>query len=301
MKILVIGAGGYIGSAVVRSALREGHSVGALCRPGSVTPVNPAVEPAWALLTDRDAIRNAIESYDAVVFTASVPFPEEAAAMDLLTQSLAHSKKRLVMMSGAMLLSHEARNGIWRDEIYAERDAFVPPERSIVRYQTELRLRAASLLELGGIVVRPPLVWGHGASIQVPLMFDAGIQLGWTFYLGAGLHGFSHVHVDDLADLVLLAAQKGRPGAVYHASNGEMTYRGLAEAVARGLGCEARSVTSRDVDAVIPEAKVTAMFGRSLRIASPASRQELGWSPTSQDLATDIISGSYQALAPVMK
>jgi nucleoside-diphosphate-sugar epimerase len=117
--------------------------------------------------------------------------------------------------------------------------------------------------------------------------------LAGTFYLGAGLHAFSHVHVDDLGDLVVRAVESGRAGAVYHASNGELSFRTLAEAVARNLGVDAQSVSPRDVSPIMKPEMVAAMSGRSLRISSLGTRNELAWNPQRQDLIHDIIAGSY--------
>lgn len=295
MRILIAGASGYIGSAIVRAALDQGHVVGAIRRPESATPPQEPLEVVTSSLDDRERLAAAVLNFDAVIFAAAVPFDEEARAIALFIDILEGSGKPLLMMSGAMLLSHDAVDGRWREEIYAEHDAFVPPERSVKRYDTEMKLRRATMRGVHGMVIRPPLVWGRGASFQVPWMIDAGERLGWTFYLGAGLHAFSHVHVDDLGELVVRAAECGRGGSVYHASNGELSYRALAQAIAQNLGVDARSVKPAEVSSVMKPEMAATMFGRSLRISSSATRNELDWKPQRQDLIQDIIAGSYRA------
>jgi uncharacterized protein YbjT (DUF2867 family) len=70
LKVLVLGATGSIGSLVVAQALRQGHAVRALVRPGSRAHGLPAcAEIAQGELTRPETLSAVVDGVDAVVFT----------------------------------------------------------------------------------------------------------------------------------------------------------------------------------------------------------------------------------------
>jgi nucleoside-diphosphate-sugar epimerase len=78
---------------------------------------------------------------------------------------------------------------------------------------------------------------------------------------------------------------------------GELNNRTLAEAVARDLGVDARSVDF--AEGVRRWGKFETLMGMATcsRSRSPRTRRELGWSPRHLDLLTDIGHPAYRALA----
>jgi nucleoside-diphosphate-sugar epimerase len=165
--------------------------------------------------------------------------------------------------------------------------------------QTENKVRAASQRGVRAMVVRPPLIWGHGGSKQVPAIFQSVRTAGAACYIGAGLNLYSHVHVDDLAEVYRLAVLGGEPGALYHAVAGEANWRTLARAVAKVSGVAAKSVSIDEAKDIWGPFIGPLFFGVSSRSRAVASRRELGWSPTRLDLEDDILTGSYAGCAAV--
>ncbi|MFQ5699349.1 MAG: SDR family oxidoreductase [Myxococcota bacterium] len=80
--ILVVGATGQLGSAVVRKGLQEGLRVRALVRPGSrFEPLRAAgADIAMGDLRDVASLRRSLEGVSAVIATATVVFPRGAYA-----------------------------------------------------------------------------------------------------------------------------------------------------------------------------------------------------------------------------
>lgn len=86
------------------------------------------------------------------------------------------------------------------------------------------------------------MIWGNGRS---PMLdgFRASIEkTGAVCYIGRGLNLYSNVHVDDVAEIYHLAAEKAPAGALYHAVSGETNFRTIAEALARQQSVPARSI-----------------------------------------------------------
>ncbi len=76
--ILVVGATGQLGTAVVRRLLTAGHAVRALVRPESRFVGDPKCERVTGDLRDPAALLEACDGVDAVIATATVVFPRGA-------------------------------------------------------------------------------------------------------------------------------------------------------------------------------------------------------------------------------
>jgi nucleoside-diphosphate-sugar epimerase len=295
MRIFIVGAGGYLGEALAGAFLRAGHAVAALSRDADKARGFSAMglEPVAGQLSDLPSMGSTIASMDAIVLAAAIPFDQEWSVADPLIGALQGSGKPFIMTSGTGVLSHETPQGQWREETYTEEDAFTPPPWIALRVETENKVRAARDRGVRAMVVRPPLIWGHGGSKQVPAIFQSVKTAGAACYIGAGLNLYSHVHVDDLAEVYRLALVGGEAGALYHAVAGEANWRTLARAVARVRGVEARSVTIDEARVIWGPFIGPLFFGVSSRSRAVVTRRDLGWSPVHLDLEEDILTGSY--------
>lgn len=66
------------------------------------------------------------------------------------------------------------------------------------------------------------------------MLVNIARERGEVGYLGDGQNRIATVHVDDLAELFVLAAECGKPGAVYNGAGGDIATAELAGAVAAG-------------------------------------------------------------------
>jgi nucleoside-diphosphate-sugar epimerase len=295
VRILILGAGGYLGDVLARRLSAAGHRVAALARtPERAAAFSAAgLEPVAGDIADLAALAPAIAAMDAVILAAAIPFDQEWAVAEALIRPLEGTGKAFIMTSGTAVLSHETHQGQWREETYAEDEPFTPPDWIALRVGTEDKVRAAAGRGVRAMVVRPPLIWGHGGSKQVPAIFTSVKTAGAACYIGAGLNLYSHVHVDDLAEVYRLALERGTAGALYHAVAGEVNWRTLARAVAKVSGVEARSVTIDEARDIWGPFIGPLFFGVSSRSRAVRTRRELGWAPVQLDLEQDVLAGSY--------
>ncbi len=96
--------------------------------------------------------------------------------------------------------------------------------------------------------------------------------------------------------VVRARGRKGEGGALYHAAAGEIPNRWIAEAVARDLGCETRSVTVSEATEIWGEFGALIMSVSS-RVRDVQTRKALGWSPQHLDMLSEIGEPRLRALA----
>lgn len=298
MKAMVIGATGYVGSHIAKALRGRGHAVSGFAR-------NQANEQALAQagfaavrgsLADLPALIDQVGAFELVVMAAMVPFNVELALMAAITSGcVSGGTRHLLFTSGTGVLSIAATDGSWSQYAFAEDDPFPFPARHnrAVRIHAEQLVREAAGDRLSTYVIRPPLIYGNGGSIQIPQIFESARSTGSACYLGLGLNLYSAVHVEDLAEAYCLAVEKGTPGALYHTVCGEANFRTIAEAVAAVVGCDTKSLDYDAACGLWGQVWVDLALAVNSRSIAKRTVAELGWSPRHVDVIEDIRSGSY--------
>lgn len=299
MKILVIGATGYVGSHVAKAFARRGHAVAGLARNDDTRRrlADAGIATCDGRLDDPASLAGALVGFDVVAMAAMVPFEDELEIMTSLVRLCREGGVRhLLFTSGTGVLSIEAKDGAWSQYSFAEDDPFPFPARHnrAVRIQTEAVVREGASDGFGTYVIRPPLIYGNAGSIQIPQIFESARKTGTACYLGLGLNLYSAVHVEDLAEAYCLAVEKGTPGALYHTVCGEANFRSIAEAVATVVGCATKSLDYDQACALWGDIWVDLALAVNSRSIARRTVEELGWMPRHLDVIEDIRNGSYR-------
>jgi nucleoside-diphosphate-sugar epimerase len=296
--IFIIGATGFVGRALAKHFLAEGHSVAGLARSdrshaalqaAGIRPIRGDLE------NDIAPVLEAARSANVTLYAAQVAFEREPAIVRTLCEGLAGSAKTFVFLSGTGVFMQRTE-GAWSADSFAEDDPFTPEPLAMPRVEAEDIVRAAADKGLRSFVIRPPVIWGPGDDGPVASVYRSIALTGAACYIGSGLAAYSNVHSADLARLFSLAIERGRGGAVYHAVGGEIPWRWIAEAVARDADVPTRSLTMDEA---------TRLFGpfpaliqsASSRSRDPQTRAELGWRPIHLDLLSQIGEPRLRALA----
>lgn len=286
MKVLLLGATGYIGSAVTKRLTLDGHDVVPLVR--AVTDADTPVRVGD--LTDPESLRAAVtQDIDAVLNLATPTGDETAdtAALDALLAPLRGTGRAFVYTSGVWVLG--ATGDRAADE-QAPTDAI-----AIVGYRPRIEQRVlAAADEVRSLVVRPGIVYGHGGGIP-------GLMTGWAEehgtgrYVGAATTRWPMVHVDDLAELYALALAEGRAGSVLHGVAQEaVPVAALAAAADVAAGGPGRAEPWPPAQAA--EA-LGAPFAEALALDQVVSAgravTELGWRPSHPNPLADLAGGTH--------
>lgn len=300
MKVLLTGGTGFVGSAVLAALTARGHRVTALVRSeGSARTVEAAGATAVvADLTDTAALAALLEDADAAVHAAAASDGTspaiDASVVDAVLATFDGTARPFVHTSG-----------IW---VYGSGDAIAedspldPPAIVAWRLPIEERLLAAEARgRVVASVVVPGIVYGHGAGIPGIV---AGAPRGEgpdgasLTLVGSGTQRWATVHVDDLAELYVLAVEQGLTGRLLGAAGDSVSVVDLTRAASRAAGLGG-AVGPESDDAT--RERLGAPFADALLldqgVADVTRSLALGWNPRRPSLVEELETGSYAPAA----
>lgn len=147
-----------------------------------------------------------------------------------------------------------------------------------------------------GCIRRPAFPQRDVHSTFIPSLIKDAREAGVARYIEPGDYKYSVVHVDDVAELYVLGLERGSAGSAYHAvSSSGITVRGIAEAIARLVGCRAEGISKEEAREFWGPA-LTTFFSMNNQVSSSKAERELGWKPqVTISVLEDIVNGSYKA------
>ena len=298
MRVFVTGATGFVGAAAARALRERGHAVAGLARSAASAEALAAagVDPVPGALGDADALRSGVARADAVVHAA---FPRhylddlggaiaaERAATAALLAALDGTGKPFVYTSGLGVVGDTGERTVDEDT------PVEPPPHMAWRRELELDVLASG----HGVVLRPPLVYGHGQGHVLEILVRTALERGAAAYPAPGTNPWPNVHVDDLGRAFALAAEGAPAGALLHVVGGVSSAREMSEAIGRLIGAPG-ATTALPLDVARRELPIADWMTVCQRIGSRRVRDLLGWRPEGPSIAADLAEGTYRRLLP---
>jgi nucleoside-diphosphate-sugar epimerase len=274
MNVFLTGATGYIGGAVADALIAAGHRVTGLARSD---------EAAEKLERNRIAVHrgdisspgtlvNAAKESDGVIHAGTTNNGDlDKAAVEAMLDALHGSGKPFLYTSGIWVLGNTG--GVAADESFP----LNPIPKVAWRPAVERAVLDAAAQGVRTIVIRPGIVFGGGGGI--PADFVKSVKNnGSALYVGTGENHWPLVHLNDLADLYVLALEKGPAGELFHATDGSAhTVKEIAASAGKTASWpldEARKTLGAYADALVLDQQVSSAKARAM----------LGWQPHAGDI-----------------
>jgi nucleoside-diphosphate-sugar epimerase len=244
MKVFVTGATGFIGGHVVRKLTERGDEVVALVRdPSKASDLPGGPTLVEGDLSNDDAIRKGMDGADAVIHGAAIyevgiPKSERPAMHDanvagterVLRAALEAKIPRVVYISTVAVFGNT--HGEVVDETYEQSGTDFTSYYEQTKYEAHQVAKRLIEEDLPLVIVQPGGVYGpddHSSMGQTINQFLDG-KLPLLPFPDLGLN---MVHVDDVADGVMLALDKGQVGESYILGGEITTMRGVIDTTAR--------------------------------------------------------------------
>lgn len=293
MKVLVIGASGYLGGGAARALRAAGHDVVAGARSDAarekLSAAGYAVVPAD--VADPASLAAAARESDAVVFAVQLNQADAAAvesrALHALAGALAGTSKALLYTSGVWYY------GPTGDRVADWKSPPNPLPFGAARPGLEKIVLDAAPSGVRSIVVRPGCVYGEGKGL--PAMFvQSARESGAARTIGDGKNRWAVVHVDDLGRHYALSIEKAEPGDIFNATDETaFTQLEIAQAASRGAGKGGATTVWPVEEAIAALGPWVEALTMDQRATSIRARSHLGWTPQAANILEDLERGSY--------
>jgi len=291
MRILVTGATGFIGSAIVQELIETGYEVLGLARSakGAESLARAGARVHRGSLEDAESLRSGAAACDGIIHTAFIhdfnnygaAVEADRHAIETIGKALERSGRPLIVTSGLALLNS--------GRLATEEDA---PSPDFPRKSEQTAMEFSSRGVRTSVVRLPFSVHGDGDHGFVPRLIQIAREKGISAYIGDGLNRWPAVHRLDAARLFRLVLERGSTGARYHGIGDEgVPTREIAEVIGRRLDVP---VASKSQDQAAEHfGWIGLFFGMGVVASSTLTNERLGWRPTHVGLIHDLESGTY--------
>ncbi|TFK36299.1 hypothetical protein BDQ12DRAFT_699761 [Crucibulum laeve] len=278
MKVLVLGATGFIGLPIAQALRRAGHHVYGLTRTEAkgkalvaeeiIPVVGDVTNPEkWInIVADLDTVIEAVGGGDLKVLSNSLLQAVSQAAAALRPP---HASKLGYIYTSGTWVHGENRNDIVTDTTPLRNPA------ELVAWRPEQEQRVITDKNLNGIVIRPALLYGKSGSLLAPLFESA--SKGVVAWPGTPGGRYALIHTDDLADLFVKAAEKAAfvKGQIFDACNDQTeSTDDFLEALVKVSGAKGPYQYTK------PANLYEVALGTTSLIRPYLARSLLGWRPT---------------------
>lgn len=288
-RAFVTGGSGFIGQALVRRLIEEGHSVRVLVRSEASADkvVRLGAEPVHGELVDPLSWRAAVSGSDVLFHLAAetdIDAPRQRhefvtvqgtqAALDAARSEevprLVHCGTEAALLAGAPLVDVDETAPLRPDSTAAY---------SATKAVAEQLVLDANGAELATVVIRPRFVWGPKSFLIEALV--AAAKAGQFAWIDGGRHTTDVTFVDNAVEGLVLGWLRGRPGQAYFVTDQQPVvlrdFLGMLFAL-HGVGSTIPDVDARTADRDIP-VPARWLLGQQCTLRTDKATDELGYRP----------------------
>lgn len=311
MKALVTGASGFTGSHLVKALQEKGYTVTGLVRKTSnlkrLSERLRHLKIVYGDITNREALKLAMTDVDIVFHTAA--YVELGIVNEAEMQRVNVEGTRAVLevakITGISKLIYCSTIGIFGDtggkvidETFQRQQLGFSSAYDRTKYEAQKLVDEFAKQGYWAVSVMPSGIFGIDDPHFGPVMqtFLKGRLKVWA----GGERPTGIVHVDDLCQGMILAAEKGKSGEYYILSAGELKLREMFEIFSQETGIpapvEAPELLVRILANILDplgrlfswqpplsRERIHYIYDRCVRVDASKAQRELGWQPRSPE------------------
>lgn len=305
MRSLITGANGFTGSHLVKILLKQGHSVKGLVRQSSnlFRIADCDLQLVYGDIGDKQALTKAMEDVDYVFHTAAYVDLGIVDAREMHRVNVEGTQAVLSVAEKTPItkLVYCSTIGIYGDtkgeivdESFVRRQQDFSSAYDRTKYLAQQLVDEAASRGLPVVSILPSGIFGPDDPHFGPVikLFTEGKLKLWI----GGDRVTGIVHVDDLAEAMIMAAKQGKSGEKYIISAGELKTkemfqilaqktgkpvpREIPESIARILG-QTLEISSKVIpwNPPLNNERIHYVYDRCVRVTGDKARRELKWSP----------------------
>lgn len=230
--ILVTGGTGHVGRPLVEALLKQGEKVRVL---STDTAIIENAEMIQGSILDSAEVESAVSGVNVIYHLAAIvdygPSPKK-----LMYDVNVTGTKYLLNYSQSKKFIYLSTTSVYGKEMKENPANENTPYNPDSYYGKTKELAEKLVLEGNGMVLRSPVIYGHGFTSGFETVFSQ-MQKGKMPIIGSGNNRIQWIHIDDLIQALLLLKEKGRSGEKYLVSGPETkTQNELSSIVAKDLG-----------------------------------------------------------------
>ena len=304
-QVFVTGGSGFIGRALIRRLVDEGHGVRALVRSATAADTVAALgaEPVRGELTEPASWRDAVSGSEVLFhLAAETDLDADLARHRLVTvdgtraalQAARHAQVARFVNCGseAALLAGDPLIDV--DETAPLRPDS-PAAYCAVKAQAEAIVLDANTHDFTTVSIRPKFVWGAGSPVTDG--FAALAEAGQFSWIDGGRHTTDITFVDNAVEGLLRGWQHGKPAQAYFITDQEpVRFREFMQTVFDIYGVDT-PIPDIGLDTAAQVVPVPARWfiGQTCTLRTDKAVNDLGYRPVlSRTAALDILRRSRQ-------